>query len=207
MKKYEVLRHSSIRLEDNEIIYVDPFEIDKVYEDADYIFITHSHYDHLSIEDIKRIIKKETIIITPQSGEKDLKNNFPDNEIIIVEPNKEYEIKKVSFETTNAYNLNKNFHLKENKWVGYLIKLNKVKYYIAGDTDYIAELKNIRCDIAFLPIGGKYTMNYEEAADMANKIDAKIIVPTHYGSIVGKSEDAYRFKENVIGKNVEIQIK
>ena len=108
--------------------------------------------------------------------------------------------------TTYAYNIDKPFHPKENQWVGYIIDINDKQYYIAGDTDNIEEIQNIECDIACIPIGGTYTMNYQEAADLANNITAKMIIPTHYGSIVGNKEDAMRFKELVNGKEVKILI-
>lgn len=207
MKKYMALGHNSIKIEGSKKIYIDVFNLNEICNDADYIFFTHSHYDHLSINDIKKVINNETILISPESCEVELKNNFPNNKLILVKPNNKYEINELSFETTYAYNEIKEFHPKDNNWVGYLINIDDLTYYIAGDTDFVKELENITCDIAFLPIGGKYTMNYKEAADMANKINAKIIVPTHYGSIIGSVDDAFRFKENVKTKNVEIQIR
>ena len=96
---------------------------------------------------------------------------------------------------------------KKNKWVGYIIKVNNKKYYIAGDTDNIEEIQNIECDEALIPIGGTYTMDYQEAAKLANSINAKVVIPTHYGSIVGNKEDADKFKELVKNKEVKILIK
>ena len=103
--------------------------------------------------------------------------------------------------------MNKAFHPKENKWVGYLIQINNKAYYVAGDTDNIEEIQDIECDEAFIPIGGTYTMNYKEAAELANTIRAKVVIPTHYGSIVGDKEDAIKFKELVEGKEVKILMK
>lgn len=207
MKNYMALGHNSIKIEGSKKIYIDVFNLNEITNDADYIFCTHSHYDHLSINDIKKVINNQTILISPENCEEELKNNFPNNKLILVKPNNKYKINELKFETTYAYNEKKEFHPKENNWVGYLINIDDLIYYIAGDTDFVKELENITCDIAFLPIGGKYTMNYKEASDMANKINAKIIVPTHYGSIVGSIDDAFRFKENVKIKNVEIQIR
>ena len=147
--------HSSIRIKKNRIIYIDPFKINENCNDADFIFITHSHYDHFSIEDIIKIAKKETIYITVKETKFKLELiGVPEDQIIIVEPNKKYELHEISFETVPAYNIGKNFHPKTNNWVGYIIELDKTKYYIAGDTDHLKELESIKCDIAFLPIGG-----------------------------------------------------
>lgn len=186
--------HSSIRIKKNRIIYIDPFKINENCNDADFIFITHSHYDHFSIEDIIKIAKKETIYITVKETKSKLELiGVPEEQIIIVEPNKKYELHGISFETVPAYNISKIFHPKTNNWVGYIIELDKTKYYIAGDTDHLKELESIKCDIAFLPIGGTYTMNAKEAASLANMIDAKIIVPIHYGEIVGTKKDLEQF--------------
>lgn len=201
----DVLCHSSIRIEEDKIIYVDPFKIEQKYNDADYIFCTHSHYDHFSPEDIEKVKKEDTTIIVPSDIEEQARNIF-NNNVVIVEPAKEYQIKDLKFKTTYAYNINKKFHPKENKWVGYIIELNNKKYYIAGDTDNIEEIQNIECDIALIPIGGTFTMDYKESAELANTIKANIVIPTHYGSIVGEKEDAIKFKELVKDKKVEILI-
>ena len=201
----DVLCHSSIRIEEDKIIYVDPFKIEQKYNDADYIFCTHSHYDHFSPEDIEKVKKEDTTIIVPRDIEEQARNIF-NNNVVIVEPAKKYQIKDLKFKTTYAYNINKEFHPKENKWVGYIIELNNKKYYIAGDTDNIEEIQNIECDIALIPIGGTFTMDYKESAELANTIKADIVIPTHYGSIVGEKEDAIKFKELVKDKKVEILI-
>ena len=177
---------SSIRIEDNKIIRFDPFVIDKDYNDADIIFITHSHYDHLSIEDLNKVKKEDTIFIIPEKEKDKLSNlNIPDNNIIGIIPNQEYEVLGYKFSTIPSYNTNKQFHKKEYNWVGYLIDINNKKYYIAGDTDLTEENKKVKCDVAFIPIGGTYTTDYIEAAELVNIIKPCIVVPIHYGSIVG----------------------
>lgn len=198
--------HSSIKIQKDKTIYIDPFRIKEVTHDADFIFITHSHYDHFSTEDILKIAKIDTTFITITETKSSLELlGIPNNQIVIVEPNNTYEIKGIKFETVPAYNENKKFHPKENKWVGYIIELNEVKYYIAGDTDNIKEIEKIKCNVAFLPIGGIFTMNAEEAADLANKIDANIIVPIHYGEVVGTKEDLDKFIE-LNNKEVKVLI-
>ncbi len=186
--------HSSIKIQKDKTIYIDPFRIKEVTHDADFIFITHSHYDHFSTDDILKVAKIDTVFITVAETKSSLELlGIPDNQIIIVEPNNKYEIEGIKFETVPAYNENKKFHPKENNWVGYIIELNRIKYYIAGDTDNVKEIEKIKCDVAFLPIGGTFTMNANEASNLANKIDAKIIVPIHYGQIVGTEEDLKKF--------------
>lgn len=207
MAVYKVLCHNSIKITGNKVIYIDPYKIAKNYNDADYIFCTHSHYDHFSEEDIKKVMKQNTKIITVKSSEEEAQKIVGKENVLIVEPNKEYKIDDIEFKTTYAYNKNKAFHPKENMWVGFIIDFEGTKYYIAGDTDDLDELHSIECDVAFIPIGGTYTMNYEEAAEFANTIKAEVIVPTHYGLIVGNKEDGLKFEKLVKDKKVEVFIK
>lgn len=204
--KIEVLCHNSIKINKKKIIYIDPFKIPKEYVDADIIMITHSHYDHFSEEDINKVRKENTrICITKDLEERILKLGFKKENILIVEPNKKYSIDGIEFETIPAYNITKQFHLKENKWVGYIIKINNIRYYIAGDTDITEENKKVECDVAFLPVGGTYTMDSKEAAELANIISPQIVIPVHYGSIVGTKEDAEKFKKRLY-KNIKCEI-
>ena len=190
----KVLCHSSIVINKEKVIYIDPFKINENYNNADIIFITHDHYDHYSEEDIKKVEKEDTVIIVPEELlTKVLKLGFDKDNVITVVPNKEYIVKEIKFKTIPAYNTNKKFHPKENKWVGYVIELNGVRYYIAGDTDVTEENKKVRCDVALVPVGGTYTMNYKEAAQLVNIIKPKVAIPTHYGSIVGTKKDAIDF--------------
>ena len=191
----ELLGHSSIKIKKlNKIIYIDPFNIKNSLNDANYIFITHNHYDHFSENDIKKVKNNETIIIvTEDLYTNTLKLGFSKMNIITVKPNETYQVEKIKFSTIPAYNTNKKFHPKENEWVGYIIELEENKYYIAGDTDITTENKNVKCDVAFVPVGGTYTMDFKEAATLINQIKPKIAVPIHYGSIVGTKQDAIDF--------------
>ena len=203
----EVLCHNSIKITENVIVYVDPFKINKEYHDADYVFFTHSHYDHFSLEDIEKVKKENTVFIVTEDLKENAEGLYGKENILVVKPNEDYHVSDFDFKTTYAYNVNKAFHPKENKWVGYLIQINNKAYYVAGDTDNIEEIQDIECDEAFIPIGGTYTMNYKEASELANAIKAKVVIPTHYGSIVGDKEDAIKFKELVKGKEVKILMK
>ena len=194
LENIEVLYHSSIRINKDKIIYIDPFKIDKNYNDADIVFITHDHYDHYSEEDIDKVINKNTTIIIPEGLlTKLLRKGINKNAIITVEPNVKYMVQGIKFETIPAYNTNKSFHPKENDWVGYIITLNDIRYYVAGDTDITEENRKVKCDVAFVPVGGTYTMDFKEAAQLINEIQPKIAVPIHYGSVIGTEQDASDF--------------
>ena len=194
LNNIEVLCHSSIRMNKGKIIYVDPFHIEENYQDADIILITHSHYDHFSEEDIEKVRKAGTkIYVTEDYVENARQLGFSENKIIGVKPNQTYYEGNIEINTVPAYNVNKQFHPKENNWVGYILKIDGISYYIAGDTDITEENKKIKCDVAFVPVGGTYTMTAKEAAELVNIIKPKVAIPIHYGDIVGTKEDAITF--------------
>ena len=206
LEDIEILCHSSIKLNTEKIIYFDPFRINENYHDADIIFITHDHYDHYSEEDIDKVEKTGTGIVAPEDLlAKLLKKGFQKENIITVKPNESYTVKNIKFTTIPAYNINKQFHPKENKWVGYLIEIDGSSYYIAGDTDITEENQKIKCDVAFVPVGGTYTMNYKEAAELINIIQPKVAVPIHYSSIVGTEQDAANFSK-LVSPEIKVEI-
>ena len=206
LENIEVLCHSSIRFSKKKIIYFDPFKIEKNYNDADVIFITHDHYDHYSEEDIDKVVKGDTIIVVPEDLKtKLLKKGLKEKNIITVRPNENYTVKNIEFKTIPAYNVNKQFHPKENAWVGYLLEIEGITYYIAGDTDITEENKKVKCDVAFVPVGGTYTMDCKEAAELINEIKPKVAVPTHYGSIVGSKKDGIRFSK-LVNPEIEVEV-
>ena len=192
LDKVKVLYHASIVLHDN--IYIDPYKIVNETHNAKYIFVTHSHYDHLSIEDIEKVRNEDTIFfLTPDCKEKLLDIGVSEKRIVCVAPNEIYKFGKIEVNVIAAYNVDKEYHPKENNWVGYLIKIQGVSYYIMGDTDQNEDNENIKCDVLFVPIGGTYTMDYKQAAEYTNLIKPKYVIPIHYNSIVGKKEDADEF--------------
>lgn len=203
-EEIKINAQSSIRLTDQEtVIYLDPYLIEKEVNDADYIFITHDHYDHLSIEDINKVIKESTIIIIPESCSKSLEEF--NNQIVKVKPNNKYLVGNLNFQTVASYNTNKLYHPEKNEWVGYLIDFNNKKYFITGDTDINKENKQIKCDVLLLPVGGVYTMDYNEAATLTNLIKPKLAIPTHYQTIVGTKVDAINYT-NLLDKDIKSKI-
>lgn len=196
--KIEVLSHASIKLSSDKIIYFDPYDIKNEFHDADYIFITHDHYDHYDEESINNIKKDSTKIIVPKCLE--TKEND-----LVVEPNKEYNLDNIRFKTISSYNLGKEFHPKEKDYVGYNILINGLYYYVMGDTDRTTETDKVKTDICFVPIGGTYTMDLAEAISYINDLKPKKAIPVHYGKIVGDRNLGQEFK-NKIDKNIEVVI-
>ena len=188
-EEVQVLTHSSIRIAGNQIIYFDPFHVEEETHDADIICVTHEHFDHYSPEDL-------AILVCPKSMKDSLSNSGISEEFTeLVAPGDELEINGVRIQAVPAYNIGKQFHPQQNQWVGYLVTMNEVTYYIAGDTDINEDVKKIQCDVAMIPVGGTYTMTAEEAAELAEMIHPKAAVPTHYGSVAGKAEDGQIFAD------------
>ncbi|MCX6746990.1 MAG: MBL fold metallo-hydrolase [Candidatus Pacearchaeota archaeon] len=194
------LGHSGFLIKNTKIIYIDPYNIKENSEKADAILITHSHYDHCSVADMKKIIKEGTkIFLTADCQSKITRFDVP-IDIQIVEPGQELSFGEIKISVLPAYNIDKSFHPKEDGWVGYILKMKDVLIYHAGDTDLIPEMQKLtghkqpdKKFIALLPVGGRFTMSAEEAAEAAKLIKPSLAIPIHYGSVVGTMGDAEEF--------------
>ncbi|RLG12713.1 MBL fold metallo-hydrolase [Candidatus Pacearchaeota archaeon] len=194
------LGHSGFLIKNSYNIYIDPYNIRDDLEKADFILLTHSHYDHCSLEDLNKIIQEGTKIICTADSQSKITHFDVPIKIEIIEPNKTLDFGALKISTLPAYNIDKDFHPKESGGVGYVIKINNLVIYHAGDTDLIPEMQKLTGHqeedfIALLPVGGRFTMTAEEAAEAANLIKPSLAIPMHYGSIVGTSEDAEEFLE------------
>ena len=197
--KINVNTQASIRIEsDDKVIYFDPFKIKEEVHDADYIFITHGHYDHYDEESISNIKKDNTKIIVPMC----LKDK-PHN--LLIEGYRIYGIDDLKFNTIPSYNENKPFHPREKYYAGYNIELEGKKVYVMGDTDRTSEADSVDCDICFVPIGGTYTMDVDEAVEYINTLKPEKAIPIHYGSIVGDIGLGEEFKQKV-NKEIEVEL-
>ena len=204
--------HSALRFAAEKVVYIDPFRMPKSTGDADIILCTHSHYDHCSIEDIKKLIHPNTsIVCTPDCLSK--LNGLVVKEIIPVEPCQQITVKGIPLETILAYSVNKfrspgiAFHPQENYWVGYIVTLDKHRIYISGDTDKIPEMALLHdIDIAFMAVGGTYTMTWQEAVEAVLLFRPKKAIPYHYGSIVGSVQDAVNFKNEIIKHKIKSEV-
>jgi L-ascorbate metabolism protein UlaG (beta-lactamase superfamily) len=191
---------SAFRIEDGQKqIYIDPWKLPAGKSPkADVILITHAHFDHLSQDDIEQIKKDGTVFIAPKDVAAELSHTAK-----TVAPNQSLEVAGIKVTAIPAYNLKKNFHPKGNNWVGYVLRLSSGQtIYHAGDTDFIPEMKSLKVDIALLPCGGTYTMNAKEAAEAANTFKPKIVIPMHYGDVVGGDSDAETFRKEFRGETV-----
>lgn len=201
----EVFTQSSIRIKNAySTIYLDPFRLKEEPHDADYVFITHPHYDHFSIEDIKKVIKRKTIMIVPEKMEDDAGELRPEvKDIVAVKPGIYKEINGLEIETVPAYNTIKPFHPKRAEWLGYILRIDNKRIYISGDTGATKDARQVKCDIALIPIGGTYTMDVKKAAELINLIRPEYAIPTHYVSSVGKKTDGQTFA-SLIKKPIKV---
>ena len=197
MNPINVNIQNSICIRGSKVLYFDPLEVEGNH-DADYIFITHSHFDHFSLLAILELKNEHTVFVTPKDIVEELLSiGISEEYIIIVKPNMTFALKNLEFKTIPAYNLHKKNHPKDAGWVSYIVTLDQVVYYIAGDTDVTKEAKEVKCDVAFIPVGGTYTMDCLEAATLCNIIKPKLAIPTHYGYVVGSKKDAEIFKKRL----------
>ena len=206
-----VNKQSSIRIAGSKILYFDAFEIQEERHDADYIFVTHEHYDHFDSASISKVMKDDSVIIAPESMKKKLLKELQvkENNCVFCMPGTTFELDHIVVETVPAYNNLKPFHTKGSKWVGYIVIMDEKKYYVAGDTDANEDVKKVSCDIALIPIGGHYTMDKKQAAELIIEMKPQAVIPTHYGDVVGKLTDGTDFKElvNFADKEIQVEIK
>ena len=199
----EINTQSSIKITLDKILYFDPFQIKEETHDADIIFITHSHYDHMDFESINKVKNANTIIVAPESIKDEL-DNIEFKDYIYLNPNDEISVENINIKTIPAYNISKPFHPRENNWLGYVVTYNNITYYVAGDTDKTKESENVKCDIALIPIGGHFTMDANEATELVKTINPQVVIPTHYGSIVGDKLDGNKLKDNLKDNSIEV---
>ncbi len=207
------LGHSGFFIKNSRAIYIDPYNIKEGMEKADIILITHSHYDHCSVADIEKIVQDGTKIIMTADCQSKITRFNVSIKMEVVEPGQELDIGDIKVSVLSSYNSDKHFHPKSENWVGYLLKINNVIIYHAGDTDLIPEMQKLtgykqpgKEFVALLPIGGRFTMNPEEAAEAANLIKPTLAIPMHYGSVVGTSEDAQEFRELCAENKIRCEI-
>lgn len=198
--KISWLGHASFRLTNDKVVYIDPYQI-KPAVPADIILITHEHFDHCSLEDVKKVLKPNTVIVTTVASQDKLRTI--NAQFLLVVPDKSYSINGVKVEAVPAYNVDKfrspgvPYHPEQDKKVGFIVTMDGVRIYHTGDTDAVPGLeqyvKNI--DVALMPVSGTYVMTAEEAAEAVNMIKPKVAIPMHISSIVGSERDAFKFEK------------
>ena len=183
------LGHASFYLQGSATIYIDPWKLGDGLPLADIILVSHGHRDHLSPDDIAKIRQSSTVIVAAASCADQISG-----EVRAVKPGDALTIGDVKIEVVHAYNTDKPNHPRSAGNVGFVVEMDGSRTYHAGDTDVIPEMADISCDIALLPMGGTYTMNAEQAAEAASIIGPSVVVPMHWGDIVGSEDDVKRLR-------------
>lgn len=189
------LKHSSFKIKYNNLVtYIDPYQIED--EPADYILITHDHYDHFDPDSINSLKKTKTIFIFPQF----MTSQFTGN-IHGLLPGEYYHDENITINTVPMYNFH---HAREKNFLAYILELNETRIFHAGDSGPTIEIKALQnIDIALMPIDGKFTMSEIEVADLVKKFKPKIVIPMHYGEISGGGDP--NFFKKLVENNTQVE--
>ncbi|MDX9787998.1 MAG: MBL fold metallo-hydrolase [Desulfobacterales bacterium] len=194
LKKIVWLGHDGFRIDGSRTLYIDPFQTSSTVK-ADIILVSHEHFDHCSPNDIARIQQDHTVIVTEKNSAAKLSGD-----VRVVTPGDVVMIGEVTITAVPAYNIGKPFHPKANGWLGFVVEIDGVRVYHAGDTDFIPEMKHLQIDVALLPVSGTYVMTADEAIQAARTIKPRVVIPMHYGTVVGAVSDAERVKAALSGE-------
>lgn len=198
LTRLQWLGHSSFRLDGPPTIYFDPWQLPAGSPPADLVLISHEHHDHCSPDDVAAIRQEHTIVVANPSAAKTLGSR-----VTVLRPGERTTAAGVEIEAVPAYNTNKRFHPRQAQHVGFVVNVQGVRFYHAGDTDHIPEMAEIECDVALLPVSGTYVMTADEAVAAAHDIQPRVVVPMHYGAgVVGTEADARRFRDRWEGQVV-----
>lgn len=207
LDRITVNAQSSIRIEGSKILYFDPFQVKEASHDADIIFITHEHYDHFEPESIGKVKKESSLLVAPESMKKKVLSSSvaAEEQCLFYGPDEVHKPGDIEIKTVPAYNKLKPFHPKGKRWLGYVVTMDNICYYISGDTDVNEDVRKVRCDVALIPIGGFYTMDGKQAAEYIADLKPRAVIPTHYGDIVGKKTDGMEFMRDLEERDRGIQ--
>ena len=197
------LGHDGFKIKKDRVVYIDPFKVAGKLEAADLVCVTHEHSDHLSVDDLKKVVTAKTTVVTIPACEKAVKDLKPKT-VRVVTAGQRLDVDGVIVEVVPAYNTTKfrspgnPFHPKADGKVGFVLGIGDLRIYHAGDTDQIPEMAQVKgVDVAMLPVSGTYVMTADEAVKACEAIQPKLAIPMHYGAIVGSAADAEAFRRGV----------
>lgn len=201
VKNITWIENACVKISGTQTLYFDPYHISQK-DTADIILITHDHGDHFSMRDINQIKGENTIIVGPSCVTQSIKQNKR-----TVQAGDEIQINGIKIQVVPSYNIDKQYHPKDRGYVGYIVTMDSISYYHPGDSDFIPEMKKINADVVFLPVCGTYMMSAEGAVEAANVIQPKVVIPFHWGSVIGSKADAEKFKSLYAGNTVILERK
>lgn len=197
--------HATVKLEDSDgfTVYIDPWTDLKDYSDeADVIVVTHDHFDHFDKKAIQQLKKRDTILVCTEDCAEDAPAEMTTKTL---EEGRSVKAHGKRFRGVPAYNDERKrengepFHPR-GQCFGVIFELDGKKFYHASDTDHIPEMKNLKdekINLAFIPVGGTYTMDQVDAIDAVKDIDPDRVVPIHFGFVEGTSADTEKFGDRV----------
>lgn len=198
--------HATVKLEDSDgkVVYIDPWSevMKNKTGKADLIISTHNHFDHFDKKAIQALKKRSTVLVCTENSISEVPEDLSHK---VIKPGTGVDAKGVHIRGVHAYNIDKfrepdtPYHPKGFS-TGVIFELDGIKFYHAADTDPIQEMERLweeNIDVAFLPIGGKYTMDQEEVIAAIQMIRPEKVVPIHYGYIDHTDADIEKFKEEV----------
>jgi L-ascorbate metabolism protein UlaG (beta-lactamase superfamily) len=195
------LGHDGFKLKKGRTVYIDPYQLQTPAEPADLVCVTHEHFDHLSVDDLKKVVTDRTTVVTISACQQTV-NGLRPKAVRVVKPGDHLEAEGVAIEVLPAYNTSKfrspgkPFHPQADGKVGFVLGIGGLRIYHAGDTDEIPEMANVAgVDVALLPVSGTYVMTAAEAIKACHTIHPKLAIPMHYGAIVGTAADAEAFQK------------
>ena len=187
-------RQSSVRIRrDGVEIHVDPWGVTEESE-ADYILLTHPHYDNFSEKDIARLRGPNTVVVAPVG----MRRQLGDVDHFL-RPGDMIQLDRIDILAVPAHNTDRKFHPPESGWLGYVFTIGNVTYYHAGHTDFLDSMHGIRCDVAFLALCSDYTLGPDEAVKAGEACGASVIVPILWGHVSEPREDARRMARSFSG--------
>jgi L-ascorbate metabolism protein UlaG (beta-lactamase superfamily) len=170
--------------------------LNEISEKAGLVLITHFHKDHLQPEALERIVDEKTVVIASVGCVDRIQS-----QVTLVKPGDSLKVGGIMIKAVEAYNTPEGHSTRKvhhkGDFVGYLVCLDDIRIYFAGDTDYIPEMKNLgQVDIAFLPIGGTFVMDIEEAVNAVDTINPRKVIPMHQAKNAPEA-----FKKKVLSKS------
>lgn len=197
------LGHDGFKLKTGKTVYIDPYRLKSPAEPADVVCVTHEHFDHLSVDDLKTVVAPHTTVVTIAACEEAAKGLRP-RAVRVVKPGDRILVEGIVIEAVPAYNTSKfrapgtPFHPQADGKVGFVVGMGGIRIYHAGDTDEVPEMAAVvGVDVALLPVSGTYVMTAAEAIKACEAIRPKLAIPMHYGAVVGSAADAEAFKKGV----------